>query len=68
MAKIKKHWEKTTPYGDYNETSNRISANLNNVTHIIREAKALGLYGKHIGSKPLYKILRNIAKAHKAQK
>ena len=62
----KKKWEKTTPYGDYNDTPDRKNSRINKVTHIIREARALNVVGKHIGSKPIEKLLQAIARAHKA--
>lgn len=61
----KKKWEKTTPYGDYSKTPDRINSRINKVTHIIREARALNVAGKHVGSKPLKKLLQAIARAHK---
>lgn len=60
MAKIKKHWEKTTPFGDYGMTHDRLSARTNRNIHIIRKARALGLIGKHAGSKPIGKLLQSI--------
>ena len=35
---------------------------------IIREAKALRVVGKHSGSKPIKRLLQNIARAHWANK
>ena len=55
MAKIKTHWVKTTPFGNYENTSDRNETSAH--THIIREAKALGTAGKHAGSKPTSKLL-----------
>ena len=69
MAKytvFKTHWEKKTPYGNWRETPDRENVRTNSVTHIIREAKALGVAGRHAGSKPIKKLLLGIAKAHKA--
>ena len=66
MAKIKQHWEKKTPYGDYNDTLDRKNSRTNNVTHILREARALKIVGKHAGSKSIKRILKAIARAHKA--
>lgn len=66
MAKIKEHWVKTTPYGDYKKTKDRLSRRTDSITMILREVKALSIMGKHAGSKPLYKILRGLAKAHEA--
>lgn len=68
MAKIKKHWTKTTPYGDYSKTIDRISSRTNRNTMIIREAKKLGISVHHPGSKPIDTLLSGIAKAHEAQK
>jgi len=66
MTENKKKWEKTTPYGDYSKTSDRINSRTNKVTHIIREARALSVAGRHVGSKPMGKLLQAIARAHKA--
>jgi hypothetical protein len=66
MAKIKQHWEKKTPYGDYSKTPDRINSRINKVTHVLREARALSVAGRHIGSKPVGKLLQAIARAHKA--
>ena len=68
MAKVKEHWVKITPYGDYNETPDRKNVRTSSITHILREAKSLLVSGKHRGSKPLSRILNGIAKAHEAQK
>ena len=62
----KQKWEKTTPYGDYNDTPDRKNSRINKVTHIIREARALNVAGRHVGSKPMGKLLQAIARAHKA--
>lgn len=64
MAKIKTHWVKTTSYGDYKETKDRINSRTCSQTMIIREAKKLGVAGRHAGSKPIKNLLRGIAKAH----
>ena len=66
MAKIKEHWTKTTPFGNWEDTPDRQASRTNAQVHIIREAKALGIIGRHGGSKPLDKLLKNIARAHKA--
>lgn len=66
MAKIKQHWEKKTPYGDYTKTPDRINSRINKVTHVLREARSLSVAGRHIGSKPIEKLLQAIARAHKA--
>lgn len=66
MAKIKTHWVKTTPFGNYENTPDRLDARTNNQVHIIREARALGIIGKHAGSKPTSKLLKGIARAHRA--
>ena len=60
MAKIKTHWEKTSPWGHYGMTHDRLSSRTNNTTHIIRKARALGLIGKHAGSKPISRIIQSI--------
>lgn len=64
MAKIKIHWVKTTSFGNYENTPDRNETSAH--THIIREAKALGIAGKHAGSKPTSKLLKGIARAHRA--
>lgn len=66
MAKIKTHWVKTTSFGNYENTPDRQASRTNAQVHIIREAKALGIIGRHGGSKPLDKLLKSIARAHKA--
>ena len=66
MAKIKQHWEKKTPYGDYTKTPDRVNSRTNKITHVLREARSLSVAGRHIGSKPLEKLLQAIARAHKA--
>ena len=68
MAKIKTHWIKTTPFGDYNETLDRVNTRTNKNIHIIREARSLMLNGKHAGSKPINRILEGLARAHEAQR
>lgn len=67
MAKIKSHWVKTTPFGNYENTEDRINARTSSHVHIIREARALGIVGRHAGSKPIFKLLKDIARAHKAK-
>ena len=64
MAKIKTHWVKVTPFGNYENTTDRNETSAH--THIVREAKALGIAGKHAGSKPTSKLLKGIARAHRA--
>lgn len=66
MAKIKTHWIKTTPFGNYENTEDRVNARTSSHVHIIREARALGIVGRHAGSKPTSKLLSSIARAHKA--
>lgn len=68
MAKIKTHWTKTSPWGNYNNTPDRKNSRTNAQTMILREARTLGIIGKHGGSKPLNRILSGLAKAHEAQK
>ena len=68
MAKIKTHWVKTTPFGDYSKTPDRINSRTSRNTMIIREAKKLGISVNHPGSKPIGRLLNEIAKAHEAQK
>ena len=60
MAKVKTHWEKTTPFGDYRMTEDRVNARNKRDTHIIRKAQALGLIGRHAGSKPLGRLIQSI--------
>ena len=62
----KQKWEKTTPYGDYSKTPDRINSRINKVTHVLREARTLSVAGRHVGSKPMEKLLQAIARAHKA--
>lgn len=57
---MKSHWKKTSSYGDYRMTTDRVNARNNRNTHIIRQARALGLIGKHAGSKPISKLLNSI--------
>lgn len=66
MAKVRTHWTKTTPYGDYSQTPDRVNSRTNSQTMILREARKLGVVGRHGGSKPLSKILNGLAKAHEA--
>lgn len=66
MAKVKTHWTKISPYGDYTETPDRTNSRTNAQTMILREARKLGVIGRHGGSKPLKKILNGLAKAHEA--
>lgn len=61
MAKIKEHWVKTTPYGDYNETPDRKSSGK---LMIFRQAIKLGIVGKHVGSKPLKRLLKGLARVN----
>ena len=60
MAKVKQHWVKTTPFGDYRMTKDRVNARNNRNIHIIRKARALGLIGKHAGSKPIGRLIQSI--------
>ena len=57
---MKSHWKKTSSYGDYRMTADRVNARNNRNTHIIRQARALGLIGKHSGSKPISRLLNSI--------
>lgn len=66
MVKIKTHWVKVTPFGNYENTPDRQTSRTNAQVHIVREAKALGIIGKHAGSKPTSKLLKGIARAHRA--
>lgn len=59
-------WIKTTSFGDYTQTPDRLNRKTNRNVHIIREARALRVVGKHAGSKPIDTLLRGIARAHKA--
>jgi hypothetical protein len=60
MAKVKQHWVKTTPFGDYRMTEDRVNARNDRNIHIIRKARALGLIGKHAGSKPIDRLIQSI--------
>ena len=60
MAKVKQHWVKITPFGDYRMTKDRVNARNNRNIHIIRKARALGLIGKHAGSKPIGRLVKSI--------
>lgn len=66
MTENKKKWEKTTPYGDYTKTPDRINSRTNKITHVLREACSLSVAGRHVGSKPMGKLLQAITRAHKA--
>ena len=57
---MKSHWKKTSSYGDYRMTADRVNARNNRNTHIIRKARTLGLVGKHAGSKPISRLLNSI--------
>ena len=60
MSKRVEHWEKTTPFGDYRMTKDRVNARKNRNIHIIRKAQAIGLVGKHAGSKPISRLIQGI--------
>lgn len=60
MSKVKQNWVKTSPFGDYSMTKDRVNARNNRNVHIIRKARALSLVGRHAGSKPLGRLLKNI--------
>ena len=57
---MKSHWKKNPSYGDYRMTTDRVNARNNRNIHIIRQARALGLIGKHAGSKPISRLLKSI--------
>ena len=57
---MKSHWKKTSSYGDYRMTTDRVNARNNRNIHIIRQARTLGLIGKHAGSKPISRLLNSI--------
>ena len=57
---MKSHWKKTSSYGDYRMTADRVNARNNRNIHIIRKARTLGLIGKHAGSKPISRLLNSI--------
>ena len=59
-------WVKTTPFGDYKDTPDRKKRS--SQEHIVTEAKRLATNGKHAGSKPLHRLIRNIARAHESLK
>ena len=54
------NWVKVTPYGDYQDTPDRKFSREKRNVHIIRKAIALGICGKHAGSKPIDKLLQGI--------
>ena len=54
------NWVKTTPYGDYQDTPDRKFSREKRNIHIIRKARALGLIGKHAGSKPIDRLVKSI--------
>ena len=56
----KEHWVKTTPFGDYRMTKDRVNARKDSSIHIIRKARALGLIGRHAGSKPIGRLIQSI--------
>ena len=60
MAKVKQYWVKTTPFGDYRMTKDRVNARNDRNIHIIRKARALGLIGRHAGSKPIGRLIQSI--------
>ena len=60
MAKIKTHWEKTTPFGNYRLTEDRVNSRNKRNSQIISKARALGLIGKHAGSKPINRLIQSI--------
>ena len=62
MSKIKQHWVKTTPYGDYCLTTDRVNSRNTRNVHIVREAKRLMLVGKHAGYKPIKRLINHIRK------
>ena len=41
-------------------TADRVNARNNRNIHIIRQARVLGLIGKHAGSKPISRLLNSI--------
>ena len=54
------NWIKTSSWGDYlDPEQNHKSTNMRNQM-IIRQAQALRLDGKHAGSKPIDRLLKNI--------
>lgn len=61
-------WTKITSYGDYKKTKDRKESRTSSQVMIIREAKKLGVAGRHAGSKSIKNLLRGIAKAHTAMK
>ena len=54
------NWVKTSPYGDYRETPDRKFSHEKKNVHIIRKSRALGICGKHAGSKPIARLLQGI--------
>jgi len=59
-------WVKTALFGDYRDTPDRKKRASS--SHIVTEAKRLATNGKHAGSKPISRLLRNIARAHESLK
>ena len=57
---MKSNWKKTSSYGDYRMTTDRVNARNNRNIHIIRQARILGLIGKHAGSKPISRLISSI--------
>jgi hypothetical protein len=54
------NWIKTSPWGNYlDPEQNHKPVNMRNQM-IIRQVQALKLDGKHAGSKPIGRLLRNI--------
>ena len=60
-APTKNHWVKESPWGEIPKHDD------GNIKHYLREMKALGLYTKHTGSKPLYKIKNQLNTARNYQ-
>lgn len=59
-------WTKTSPWGNYLDSEqNHKPTNMRNEM-IIRQAQNLHLDGKHAGSKPIDRLLRNISFYSKA--
>lgn len=72
-------WEKTTPYGDYKDllqnhkqttglyfdVENKRVLCIPNMHRLLIQVRALGLVGKHIGSKPVSRLKNHLRAANR---
>lgn len=58
------NWIKTTEFGDYRKTPDRVKTSSNEC--IIRQARSLHIIGKHAGSKPISRLLKGISRAQES--